>query len=246
MSHVRNFQALVRAVCRGVRFGVSSRSALCQNVVFLAIAGLQSVSLCAQTPDAAPVNLQAEDAKLEGRFQNDVAPFLKTYCLNCHGAETQEAKLDLSPFNTAKNVADAHQTWEIVLERMEAGEMPPADAKAQPTTEQRLAVIRWIHAARDQETNRNAGDPGPVLAGRLSNEEYNYSIRDLTGADIRPTATFPVDPANEAGFDNTGESLAMSPALLKKISGCRSRCCRPHAADTQRDCLCAASRRDRH
>jgi len=34
--------------------------------------------------------------------------------------------------------------------------------------------------------------------------------------DIRPTQEFPVDPANEAGFDNTGESLSMSPALLKK------------------------------
>ena len=216
MSNVRNFQALVLAACRIVRFGFSSRSALCRNVVLLAIAGLQSASLYAQSPDHALVDLQAEDAKLEGHFQNDVAPFLKTYCLNCHGAETQEAKLDLRPFNTAKNVADAHQIWEIVLERMEAGEMPPADAKAQPTTEQRSAVIRWIHAARDQEANRNAGDPGPVLARRLSNEEYNYSIRDLTGADIRPTAKFPVDPANEAGFDNTGESLAMSPALLKK------------------------------
>src|SRR6185436_17199547 len=40
--------------------------------------------------------------------------------------------------------------------------------------------------------------------------------RDLTGIDIRPTREFPVDPANEAGFDNSGESLAMSPALLKK------------------------------
>src|SRR5262249_27208309 len=42
------------------------------------------------------------------------------------------------------------------------------------------------------------------------------TIRDLTGADIRPTKEFPVDPANEAGFDNTGESLAMSAALVKK------------------------------
>src|SRR5205814_3916585 len=41
-------------------------------------------------------------------------------------------------------------------------------------------------------------------------------IRDLTGVDIRPTKEFPVDPANQAGFDNSGESLAMSPALLKK------------------------------
>jgi hypothetical protein len=34
--------------------------------------------------------------------------------------------------------------------------------------------------------------------------------------DIRPTKEFPVDPANQAGFDNSGESLAMSPALVKK------------------------------
>ena len=63
---------------------------------------------------------------------------------------------------------------------------------------------------------KNAGDPGPVVARRLSNAEYDNSIRDLTGVDIRPTRNFPVDPANEAGFDNSGESLTMSPALVKK------------------------------
>ena len=55
-----------------------------------------------------------------------------------------------------------------------------------------------------------------VLARRLSNAEYNYTIRDLTGVDIRPAKEFPVDPANQAGFDNSGESLDMSPALLNK------------------------------
>ena len=38
----------------------------------------------------------------------------------------------------------------------------------------------------------------------------------MTGVDIRPTKEFPVDPANQAGFDNSGESLAMSPALVAK------------------------------
>jgi hypothetical protein len=55
-----------------------------------------------------------------------------------------------------------------------------------------------------------------VLARRLSNVELNYTIRDLTGVDIRPTREFPVDPSNPAGFDNSGESLTMSPALVKK------------------------------
>ncbi|MEO6238567.1 MAG: DUF1592 domain-containing protein, partial [Vicinamibacterales bacterium] len=56
-------------------------------------------------------------------------------------------------------------------------------------------------------------------ARRLSHAELNYTVRDLTGVDIRPTREFPVDPTNTAGFDNSGESLMMSPALVKKYLG---------------------------
>ena len=154
--------------------------------------------------------------ELNSQFDSLVVPFLKAYCLDCHGTELQEAKLDLSGYASSKDVAEAHQVWEIVLDRLVAKEMPPEDSKRQPTAIQRSTVIDWIRAAREFEATRNAGDPGPVLARRLSNAEYNYSIRDLTGVDIRPTQTFPVDPANESGFDNSGESLTMSPALVKK------------------------------
>src|SRR5262249_43360323 len=105
------------------------------------------------------------------------------------------------------------------LKRLESKEMPPDDAKRQPTPEQRQAVIDWIRALRQHAARQNTGDPGRVPVRRLSNAEYDYTIRDLTGVDIRPTHDFPVDPANEAGFDNSGESLAMSPALLKKYLG---------------------------
>lgn len=153
---------------------------------------------------------------LQQSFRKSVAPFLTTYCRNCHGTEVQEAKLDLSEFTTAESVAEAHQVWEILRDRVAADEMPPRDAEPRPTEQQRQAFLKWIQTARDFQARQNDGDPGLVLARRLSNAEYNYTIRDLTGIDIRPTATFPVDPANEAGFDNTGESLTMSPALLNK------------------------------
>src|SRR5947209_12736217 len=45
---------------------------------------------------------------------------------------------------------------------------------------------------------------------------FPYTTLFRSGVDIRPTREFPVDPANQSGFDNSGESLAMSPALLKK------------------------------
>lgn len=166
--------------------------------------------------NVASIRAATDATHLEKQFQSSVAPFLRSYCLDCHGGDDPAAKLDLSGYTSAEQIAKEHQTWAIVLDRLRAGEMPPKDSESQPTDKQRRAIVDWIKAAREFEAERNAGDPGPVLARRLSNSEYNYSIRDLTGVDIRPTKTFPVDPANEAGFDNTGESLTMSPALLKK------------------------------
>src|SRR6185295_12847710 len=96
-----------------------------------------------------------------------------------------------------------------------AREMPPSQAQ-QPPDEARQQVIDWIQATWAAEARLHDGDPGVVLARRLSNVEYDYTIRDLTGIDLHPAREFPVDPANQAGFDNSGESLSMSPALLNK------------------------------
>lgn len=153
---------------------------------------------------------------LEQQFTTDVHPFLKRYCFDCHGPAKQEGKLDLSGATSLQVVVRNHQTWEIVRERLVASEMPPAETSKQPTSQERDTILKWILTVRDDEARRNAGDPGIVLARRLNNAEYDYTIRDLTGVDIRPTREFPVDPANEAGFDNSGESLTMSPALVKK------------------------------
>jgi hypothetical protein len=163
--------------------------------------------------------LAAAETPLEHRFTAVVQPFVKTYCLTCHGAKKRSGKLDLSGYTSPVAVAQNAGVWERVSERIEAEEMPPAKAPRQPTAHERRAVLDWLRDLRDAEARRTAGDPGRVPARRLSNAEYDYTIRDLTGVDIRPTREFPVDPANEAGFDNSGESLTMSPALLKKYLG---------------------------
>tara|TARA_R110002073_G_scaffold59094_13_gene149300 strand:+ start:6354 stop:9323 length:2970 start_codon:yes stop_codon:yes gene_type:complete len=149
-------------------------------------------------------------------FRDTVQPLLQTHCADCHNDVTREGDLDLSVDQDLASVVKNFRRWMVVLERLEAGDMPPEDADEQLTQQQRESVVRWIEAVRDAEAKRTAGDPGVVLARRLSNAEYNYTIRDLTGVDIQPANAFPIDPANEAGFDNSGESLTMSPALLRK------------------------------
>jgi hypothetical protein len=154
-------------------------------------------------------------ARLESQFTRVVRPFLTTYCISCHGQQRPAAQMDLSGFTTMAALMQDGRRWSQMLERLEAEEMPPKGAR-HPLPKERRAALDWFHAVREHETRRNAGDPGVVLARRLSNAEYDYTIRDLTGVDIRPAREFPVDPANTAGFDNSGETLMMSPTLLKK------------------------------
>lgn len=170
------------------------------------------------TATVTPGTVTAEERErtaLERRFTGNVRVFLEKYCISCHSGERPAAQFDLSGFATMADLMHDGHRWSQILERVRAGEMPPKGAR-QPIALERRQVIDWFHAVREQETRRNAGDPGVVLARRLSSAEYNYTIRDLVGVDIRPAREFPVDPANTAGFDNSGETLTMSPTLLKK------------------------------
>jgi hypothetical protein len=144
-----------------------------------------------------------------------VRPFLNAYCLGCHSGAQPAAQFDLRKYTAYSSVVADLEHWSTVLARLHSATMPPK-AAPQPAPDARNAISAWIAAVRNDEARKNAGDPGVVLARRLSNAEYDYTIRDLTGADIRPAREFPVDPANQAGFDNSGESLTMSPALLNK------------------------------
>jgi hypothetical protein len=154
--------------------------------------------------------------ELRRGFAEVVRPFLEQHCLKCHSGKKSKAQLDLSHFASARDVARGFAKWKHVVERVKADEMPPKKALSQPTAKARRVFLQWSRSLRNFEAERTAGDPGPVLAHRLNAAEYNYTIRDLTGVDIQPARQFPVDPANEAGFDNSGESLTMTPGLLSK------------------------------
>ena len=170
---------------------------------FLAL--LASVTACAA----------AATPSLDQQFQQTVRPYLAKHCIGCHSGENPAAQFDLKAYTAMDSVTRDYPRWALVRERLEAKDMPPKPMPAPPAAASH-EVIGWIQAVRAAEIKKFAGDPGLVTARRLNNAEYNYSIRDLTGHDLQVTREFPVDPANPAGFDNSGESLTMSSALLNK------------------------------
>lgn len=157
-------------------------------------------------------NLKAEDP-----FRDKIIPFVKEFCSECHNADLSEAELNLSRYQTAEMAAEDFRQWEHVITFVQREEMPPKTSKQQPAAERRADFLKTLRTVMDAEARKLAGDPGVILPRRLSNSEYDHTIRDLTGVDIRPTRSFPVDPAAGEGFNNTGEALAMSPSLFAKL-----------------------------
>jgi hypothetical protein len=149
-------------------------------------------------------------------FDQSIRPLLRDYCVSCHSTEKQEGELDLQRFTSIEQVKRQPEVWEHVQEQLSLGEMPPKDAK-QLSVEQKRQLESWVRLTLNEIALANAGDPGPVVLRRLSNHEYTYSLRDLTGVPLLdPAREFPVDGAAGEGFTNVGSALVMSPALLSK------------------------------
>lgn len=167
---------------------------------------------------AAPVHLAGADTNVVTalHYQQNIRPLLETYCLACHSTEKHKGDLDLERFSSFEQVLKDGNVWQRVAEQLGEGEMPPKE-KPQPTTAERGRLLGWVTNLLHTIALANAGDPGPVVLRRLSNAEYTYTVRDLTGVEsLDPAHEFPIDGAAGEGFMNAGNALVMSPSLLTK------------------------------
>ena len=93
--------------------------------------------------------------------------------------------------------------------------MPPKD-KNQPHEKERLRLRKWISNEVDLFDYSQVRAPGHVPARRLSREEYNRTISDLVGLDLRPADQFPMDFTGTSGFSNSANTLFLHTAHLDR------------------------------
>jgi len=144
----------------------------------------------------------------------DVFTFVKKNCVACHNATVTNGDVNLAAFETAQSFDENRETWERVVSKIKTGEMPPPAMKKPPAADT-LALTKFLEAEFARQDRTAKPDPGRVTARRLNRTEYNNTVRDLLGVDIRPADNFPNDEA-AFGFDNIGDALTLSPVLLEK------------------------------
>ena len=150
---------------------------------------------------------------VEASFTKDVRPLLETYCFTCHNSEKKKADLDLTIYKDDAAASRATKLWRGVIEQVGDHLMPPDTAKKHPSMEEREALVK---ALKNLKKYDGPADPGRVTIRRLNRTEYDYTIRDLIGIDLRTArSSFPSDDVGE-GFDNIGDVLSLPPLLLEK------------------------------
>jgi mono/diheme cytochrome c family protein len=155
------------------------------------------------------------DANTETAFHETVRPFLTRNCLGCHNTKQKTANFDLQPFlKDPKAALGERDAWEMAARKIRAGEMPPPPLP-RPPQEAVDKVTAWMEEQVARYDAHHIPDPGRVTARRLNRAEYNNTIRDLFGVDIRPADEFPVDDSGY-GFDNIGDVLSISPVLMER------------------------------
>ncbi len=207
--------SVVARACMGLgtRFQVHHRAAIQTLPLSMIVTGLlfcASDFCIAQSP---VTGLPVVDG---GTLDPRTRALIKTHCGSCHGGEVKEAEINFDAYDSVQKARDNVEVWLKVRQVLNSQQMPPPDAP-QPDEADLLRLISWTNAFLKAEAKLKAGDPGEVSLRRLSNAEYDYAIRDLTGLTVlNPTRDLPVDGAAGEGFTNVGSGQAMSPSLLGK------------------------------
>src|SRR5687768_14928268 len=176
---------------------------------------------------AAPLSFSADEKpKLPPAeaYLKEIQPILQKHCYDCHDADVAKADLNLAHFDTLEKIHEAQETWQTILERVYAFEMPPPGKKDLSFDNQRK-LVDWLQALPKPEkpdcdqiaNDRNANFyRGHVMSRRINRAEYANTIRDLFGIPIPAVELLPADGGGGEGFDTAGNALFTSSIHVEK------------------------------
>ena len=177
--------------------------------------GASFLALLAVVLTGAPGAAQSASASasaVQERVAPAHGPLIERYCVTCHNERLRTAGVVLEGLDFS-NVAPGAATWERVVRKLQAREMPPA-GRPRPADAEYDALTARLTTALDRAA---AGEPNPGRGAlhRLNRTEYANVVRDLLALEIDVARFLPPDDSSY-GFDNIADVLRVSPLLLEQ------------------------------
>ncbi len=148
-------------------------------------------------------------------YRAGIQPFFEANCVKCHGPEKSKGKLTLHNIDGDLAAGKELPRWEDILDVLSSGEMPPED-EDQPSDADRKAVIAWIDGGLRGQVEKGAEEAPVTTVRRLTNFEYQNTMRDLLGFELDLANNLPEDPKKPYHFNNTSEFMLLGPEQVDR------------------------------
>jgi len=166
-------------------------------------------------------------------YKQRVAPFFNKYCVSCHGPDKSKGDLTVHSLNGDLSMGQELEKWEMILDMLEFGEMPPIKAP-QPPQAQAEAVAEWIESGMRDYVKRASQEAPEPKTRRLTNVEYQNTLRDLLGFQLDVIDDLNEDPELHYGFNNTAKLMRMGPEQLDRYLEVARRAMRAAIVDPEK------------
>jgi len=141
---------------------------------------------------------------------DSIRAFLRSHCYDCHADGASEGGLDVATLGTGLSDIPLLAKWVRIFDRVEQGEMPPADMP-RPTQADKMRFLSELSGVLKPASAAQA----ETVLRRLNRVEYEYTLNDLLGTAVSVGELLPND-GTAHGFDNIGEALDISPVQLQR------------------------------
>jgi hypothetical protein len=177
-------------------------------------------------PPVDPKEKEKADAKAKAdaaakdplSFDRSIRGLMEKSCWGCHNNEKQKGDVNLTRDQNPRMIAQNRKLWQTVLEVVESKQMPPKKAERPLADVDRQKIVDFVRKTLGTLDCGDQRDPGKPVIRRLNRVEYDRSILELTGLNLKLAEDFTPD-ASGYGFDNIAEALALSPVLVEQYHG---------------------------
>ena len=150
------------------------------------------------------------------KFNSTIKPFIKEYCIRCHGPEKQKGDRRYDSLKPDFITEESAVMWRDILDQLLLEEMPPK--KPFPSNEKAKEVADWISNNFKKIREEKAVSKNGTVLRRLSHMEYTNALKDLFKIDL-PNFDLTRGLTEDNilhGFDTDAKQLKATPHLFSK------------------------------
>ena len=140
---------------------------------------------------------------------------MNNHCNDCHNSKKRKGDFVLDVFTQPSSIFRDYEVIKHAYESVKLGDMPPDDEDISDS--ERQSLIDYFEKIIYTLESKQIDVKSSALIRRLTPYEYDYTVKDITGLDLKLGESFPGDGGGNQGFANDASLMGVSPIQMEKF-----------------------------